>query len=197
MSRMLLVVPVVALVISLAPATPAPTHPLPEDPVCFPTRVGDRLVYLLEGREFVNVVTDVKEDKGRTTITLGHVATPFKTIHSQTVVATSRGLLMTAALDVELDPPVWLLKLPHRTGNRWAEKWKFMGWGSAREFETAGWEQVTVPAGSFRAVRVEGKDVVNGETTRGTFWFAPGLGCVKWASPHSTLVLKSFTPGRD
>ena len=55
-------------------------------------------------------------------------------------------------------------------------------------------EEVEVPAGKFRAVRVE---MEAGESTT-TLWFAPQVGLIKMAGAGTdqVTVLKEFKPGK-
>jgi hypothetical protein len=106
---------------------------------------------------------------------------------------------------VRYDPPLPLLKLPHRAGGGWAFEATFNrgggGTGTVVGRATAhGPEEVKVPAGTFRCVRVERTVRADGFETRETFWLAPGVGQVKRVSTgqhDSTRVLKSFTPAKD
>ena len=56
-------------------------------------------------------------------------------------------------------------------------------------------DEVEIPAGKFKAVRVELADP--GAEARTTLWFAPAVGVVKIASGANQVpVLKAFTPGK-
>jgi hypothetical protein len=178
-----LFIPLIALL--PAPAAPVPKHLMPKDEIiCFPTRVGDRLVHDLSGAEVVEQVANVEKTEAGLKITLAQ----------QTVIATARGLMVVEYAGQKLDPPVWFLKLPHHNDNRWTETWK-MG-NETWNLETAGWEDVKVPAGTFRAIRVERTEVslVSGLPRGGTtYWYAPGLGCIKWSSRNTTRELTAIT----
>jgi hypothetical protein len=50
-------------------------------------------------------------------------------------------------------------------------------------------ETVKVPAGKFKAIRVDRKD----SDEYYTFWYTPGIGLVKNQDKTSVLELKSFT----
>jgi hypothetical protein len=192
MSRLFLVVPVVALVISLAPAAPVPKEANKQEPVLFPTRVGDRLVHHLDGTELVSVVTAVEKRKDETVVTLGWVV-PEKgeVAHDQTVIASARGLEVVRYNGRDFDPSVWWVKLPVQGLNRWDQTWG----GQKESVRVVGWERVRVPAGEYRALRVE---TVTGTGRLTTYWFAPGLGCVRWtADDGRERVLVSYTPGKD
>jgi hypothetical protein len=63
----------------------------------------------------------------------------------------------------------------------------------------AGVEDVEVPAGTFRAVRVEWDCAPDNEAPyRVTIWYAPGIGEVKTAIDGKVRsTLRSFSPGTD
>jgi hypothetical protein len=90
---------------------------------------------------------------------------------------------------------VWFLKLPHCRDNQWAETWELgdQTW----KLETADWEDVTVPAGTFRAIRIERTELSSGGVTRRvTDWYALDVGRIKWSSMEQSAVLASFTRGK-
>ena len=65
------------------------------------------------------------------------------------------------------------------------------------DFATKGWEMVDVPAGRFRAIKIERAESTDGMalgTT--TYWYSPGLGCIKVTGRSPDRALKSFTPGK-
>jgi hypothetical protein len=61
-------------------------------------------------------------------------------------------------------------------------------------------EEVTVPAGTYSAIRVDVEIKYETETMWMTFWYAPGVGSVKFEGASGdfkqTTVLKSFTPAK-
>jgi hypothetical protein len=67
-------------------------------------------------------------------------------------------------------------------------------------FTAGGSEEVEVPAGKYKAVRVDADGTIAGTRTGVTYWFAPDIGVVKMrysiAGSDSVLELKSFTPGK-
>jgi hypothetical protein len=73
-------------------------------------------------------------------------------------------------------------------------------WGRATgTAKASGPERVVVPAGTYRAVRVDMEmpyiDGRKGMAKR-SYWYAPGVGRVKDVADGEVTVLKSFTPGK-
>lgn len=100
------------------------------------------------------------------------------------------------------DPPYRLLKLPVKDGEKWESVSPAMGSAPKYVFKfTSGTEEeVEVPAGKFKAIRVEAEEETNGLVTRTTYWFAIGLGAIKIRTQYKDVervqALKSFTSGK-
>jgi hypothetical protein len=172
-----------------ARAAPVPKHLMPKDePYFFPTRVGDRLVSNWNGKELVVVVTAVEKVEGGLKVTQ-EFEEPTGNRHDQTVIVSAKGVQVIRYAGNDLNPPSWWLKLPHVAENTWTDKWGTQ----TRSFKTVAWEELDLPMGKVRALRVDRTDD-RGDTT--SYWWAPGLGNVKWSSGQSGRELKSFTPGK-
>ena len=190
--RFLLGLLVLVLPLAIA-AAPVPTHIMPkDDPVCYPLRVGDRSVFQAGEHEIVYTVTKVEKVESGTRVTNEVFYGEQKITRISIVIVSPRGVQHVEAPGQKLDQPIWWLKLPHES--KWTGTWP-MGW--KYEFETKGWEAIEVPAGKYRAIRVDRKDIWN-DADQGTttYWYAPGLGCIKIAGRSPARVLKSFTPGK-
>ncbi|AMV29687.1 hypothetical protein VT84_35160 [Gemmata sp. SH-PL17] len=173
----------------VAPSAPVPKHLMPKDePVCFPTRVGDRMVSELRGQEIVCVVTKVEKTDDGIAVTQEFEDKQGARTHDQTVVASAAGLKVVRYSDRDLDKSVWWLKLPHVDNNTWTDNLH------GQETRTLGWEEIEVPAGKFKAIRVDRNDNPNG-TAKTSYWYAPGLGCIKWSDGTASRVLTAFKPG--
>jgi DUF3108-like len=116
--------------------------------------------------------------------------------------ASADGMFRVSSAGVTYDPPYRLLKLPPKEGESWEAEspstpgqpvWKF-------KYTTGKEEEVEVPAGKFKAVRVEMENEINGTVLRTTYWHAPRVGMVKIVTHDKrgdrVQVLKSFTPGK-
>ena len=192
------------LLLGVAPAAPIPGDHL-RPPLYFPTTVGTKWVYQLDdGREYTDVVTKVERGAGGEVIVSVGRETPDGKVHpGERYVVSARGLLRVEGLGVKPDRPEWLLKLPYKVD----EAWETGGW---REDEfpiflkqkdthtSAGEEKVTVPAGTYTALRVTTKYGQVGHLPPqgpGAHWYAPRVGAVKMTLGKRVWELKSFTPG--
>jgi hypothetical protein len=82
-------------------------------------------------------------------------------------------------LEAKYDPPRQHLPDPLVAGRKW--EWKGRDYTQVERHESSvvsGPEQVTVPAGKFRALKVVSKISSSAEITK-TFWYADGVGLVK------------------
>jgi hypothetical protein len=91
-----------------------------------------------------------------------------------------------ATTENELTISLKILTLPLQPGDSWTGR----VWTFAKETLTAqGWEQLTVPAGSYRAWHVTHRLAYeDGRTDTLGYWYAPGVGMIK-AHEESTLVM--------
>ncbi len=118
------------------------------------------------------------------------------------------------------DPPICLMPMPLKVGDSWewekpdVEKWKFKAINE---------EEVEVPAGKIKAIRIEGEGILQrrkaklpSRTMKCTEWILPGLPTMRCrisglliiksvirigdgseiTDGEATEVLKSFTPGK-
>lgn len=171
-------------------AMPAAAEAPPRRPVplYFPTRIGTRRVYSAGGVEKVDVVTAVRAQAGGAlTVTVTDPSRPDSSRHvrvSRTALeliagpdgAKGRDVLRPVAADLE----------------------QWLPWGEGGlVFRQAGSEQVTVPAGTFRALRVDtGWRSGPGFRAESSVWYAPGVGTVRQVENGvEVLTLKSFEPG--
>lgn len=181
--------------ISNAPAAPEPKHLMPrENPICYPLRVGDKCIHQLGDGELVAEVTKVEKVESGTSVSMDVRDTTRNSNYSQTVIVSAHGVRVIEYAGQKIDPPVWWLKLPHGPKNEWTGSWPG---GMDFAFETKEWEMVEVPAGKFRAIRVDRHESVNGvKQGTTTYWYAPGVGCIKITGRSQNRVLKSFVPGK-
>jgi hypothetical protein len=193
-----------ALLLMLAAvAVGAPRKDSPAETLYLQTTVGEKKVFeTTSGRvtsEFTVWVVAV-EKKGAMTIVSfsseegGPVSSRFG--------ASADGVFRLALGATSYDPPPRLLKLPANEGDTWEESLSARKDEDAKaKYTTGKEEEVVVPAGKFRAIRVE-CEYTNTDVNfaRTTYWHVAGLGIVKTLTKskgaESLVVLKSLTPGK-
>jgi hypothetical protein len=97
-----------------------------------------------------------------------------------------------AGSKAEYQPTKQFLKNPLTSGDSWQWKGKgMMGLEIDESNHVSGPETVSVPAGSFDAMKVMTKVVQGGAPVTKTYWYAPGIGMVK--SMTDTGAVQSTT----
>jgi hypothetical protein len=126
----------------------------------------------------------------------------------ETVVSDGAGirLLKQTAGDrvTEHATPFVRLKLPAVKGEKWEWKGQMGKEQAAVTFTNDGEEDISVPAGKYKAWKVSVVIEIAGVKHTGANWFAPGVGIVRQQSTfesggkkHESLIeLKSFEPGK-
>ena len=189
------------LALSAAPAAPVPLHLMPKkDPLYFPTRVGTESRCFIDGKDQggFDRITAVEEKNGEFRITINGGAKPPE---GTDWIASPKGVFIVRQGDETYDPPLTILKLPHVTDAKWEVNSATKGGTRPHpkgKFVARGYEDVEVPAGKFRAARVDATWDGGSEIT---FWFAPEVGQVKRIVKHAngggfTQELKTFSRGK-
>jgi len=184
---------VLILPLAVAPAAPVPTHLMPKPvPMTFPTEVGTKWVYQKNELILTKTVTAVEVKEKTTIVRIGQALGDAET-DPETVEIRPDGWFWTHIGDAAIEPPLPFLKLPCRSGDVWAIP-RDEARRTIRERE-----QVTVPAGTFEALRVECEYTGPGGIRRwSNHWYVDGLGEVKLACwDGSEQLLKSFTRGKQ
>lgn len=191
-------VAVVGLLMGCAIAAPSSTAADPP-PVYFATKLGTTWVYQFPKETVTVVVTDVETKNGTSTVALTRADGEF--IPWEVVTVSEAGVSVHSDGPFRHDPPVCWLKAPFKAG----DSWKFDTWlinppasdlPYVGTVTVKGVEKVEVPAGTFQAVRVQGRGTDLGKWTEER-WYAPEVGLVKWVNrAGQVVVLKSFMPGR-
>jgi len=151
--------------------------------------------------ERVETVKAVDTKDGMTIVTLDRQA-DGRELPPEVLGASDTGLFRLASDGKKLDPPHRILRLPARPGDKWEIRvpGETLRLTHTNEYEMGSEEEVTTPAGKFRAVRVHRKSIRgDGRVSMDLdLWIAPNVGVVKVAGKldgeDHEQVLKSFTP---
>jgi len=192
----------VLLVVAPIPSAPrlkdAPGGPY------FPTTVGDRWVtemrYQSHTTAFTEVVTAVEKKDGALLVTVGRESEGVVGPDQSQVRVTDKGLFRVSNLGTVYDAPYCVLQLPLKPGNTWTSEVVSGGTlTSTFKYKAVKEEDVEVPAGKFRAFRIEVDIDSRGRGRRSVLWYAAQVGIVKMEHEDGdsgyVRVLKSFTPG--
>jgi hypothetical protein len=196
MHRPLVLAPALTLLAALAPAAPVPKD---QKPVLYlATSTGATWTYAVGTAEHTDVVSAVeKKANGAVRVTIARksrdVAIPYSVVE-----ASARGLHEVSNGTAPFDPPPCQLKLPSKPGDTWecpAKPARLKG-----KYTFKGEEEVEVPAGKFKALRVDAVVARDGPRPT-TCWYAAGVGQVKVVmvsgGAEHVEVLKAFNPGKE
>jgi hypothetical protein len=175
----------------------------------YATKVGDKRTYKNSLGEFTLVVTKVEKEDGKTIVSVGQVQDGGKVTRSFKMEVSDKGLfqLELAVVVIVADglpppdekwevrtPPLCLLKLPAKPGDKWEV---LLAEGLPGTCTTSAPERVKVPAGEYTAIPV---DMVvtpaRGPKRNYRYWYVEGIGAVKWGNGTDDTVLKEFSPGK-
>jgi hypothetical protein len=164
----------------------------------YATQLGATWVYDHRGEEETLVVTRVATVGDAKVVTVGRRDGQAES-GVRMVAVTDRGISIPRADGTDRDPPQFVLKTPVKVKESWEVVVR-----RDKVFATAtviGVEEVEVPAGKFKAVRVD-LDITERVRDREikstqSCWYAVGVGLVKTAVGDETIcVLKSFAAGK-
>jgi hypothetical protein len=193
----------VLLAASAALAAPAPKAPKAEP--YFPTAKGATKVFQTtlgdEVAEVTETVTAVDQKDGTVRVTVSRNVNTDPAGQSVTEVS-EKGLSLLSTDGDTYPVPAPLLRLSARAGETWTWEREKPGGGTAvrTTYTARGEEDVEVPAGKFRAIRIDSQLEIKSRVLTSSHWYAPGVGLVKMVSTSGgvdrTQALKSFTPGK-
>jgi DUF3108-like len=187
------------LIIALASSSAAAPPLKPAPRYYYPTTLGDKLVYALRDDDKNTEVTEIVERVEAKDA--GIIVTMRRTPGDLTrkVWVTETAVLAVSEQGIDHDPPITLVKLPAKAGAEWdsTPKAARLGAVSGHKSKVVGEEEVEVPAGKFKAIRVDSIISLSGERYTVSQWYVPGVGLVKTQrAPNDREVLKSFAPGK-
>jgi hypothetical protein len=197
----------VAAFLVLAATTNAPSAPpskeAEEVTYWFPTTVGDTRVFeetrhngeKLTTQTETRTVTSVDRTEHSLSVTVRVERDGADPVVETYAHFFKRGLYLVTHDNVLFNPPCCMLRLPYRRGDTW-EVNNPAFCATPVKFTVGNEEEVEVPAGKFKAIRIEAVCEQDGRTARLTHWAAAGFGIVKSVNKtgdelKTILVLKS------
>ena len=93
--------------------------------------------------------------------------------------SSAKGIFRYSFNGIPVDPPIQALKLPVKKGETWHMEVTIAGQKLKAAMKTEGEEEVTVPAGKYKAVIVSIEMEVRGQQVKAKSWFADKVGIVK------------------
>jgi hypothetical protein len=190
---------VVLLAVTSVVAAPVPKAVKKKLPDYYPLIAGSKWEYAMGGTIVVIEAKDYLEKDGVRTAKLV-TSHQGKSVAEETIRVDSTGISRTHFNDTMIDPPVILLKFGLTDEESWKTKSKVGGAVVEGTFTLKGVEAITVAAGKYDAVLVEGEADLAGTATTTKWWLAEGVGIVKLSytiagSESVPLELKKYTPG--
>jgi len=192
------------VVCALAPGNGAAapsTKDRPPDFLSF--TVGDKLTYEFDDGVDRHVIVEevvtstIREGRHLVQICRRQVGTDAVSNHGFEV--SNDGLRQTVMDGKELKHACLLLKLGARIGDEWTNAGSEDTW-CVGKFAVEGEDELTVPAGKFKAIRVKNVSKFMGQTVTIVSWYSDGIGLIRQSctigDSNSDLCLTSFTPKR-
>lgn len=203
-----------SIVAQAPPAAPAPAAPAAQPPATppaapaapagaadyFPMKAGAKWVYKVG--DAVVTVKVASSDKDGTKF---ETEVNNKVVATETLMVTPEGIVRSKINNSEVKPPVMILKLTGGKavkGDKWRVESTVQSLTVKGDFVTKDdKESVTVPAGKFDAVAVEGGEFdIAGTKTSIKYYFVAGKGIVKQSysiqGSEAVLELKEYTEGK-
>jgi hypothetical protein len=182
-------------------AAPPPKDTPKKEPY-YATKVGTKWVYDYGGSEMTVVASHVEKKDDGTVVTCDYVSADGKQTPAHKCLVSSAGVWMTEEVGEEYTPAWQLFKSDAKVGEVWKVATARIALRISSTYTVAEEEEITVPAGKFKAAKLNITDFNVGGGPGGTaysIWYARSVGEVKRVTDDGKLIreLKAFTPGKD
>ena len=161
-----------------------------------PTSKGTKWVYTDETNDELvfEVSKSEQTDKG-TQLEIARV-TKAGSLHCESLLVSKSGMFRTKSEQTDVMPALCLLKFPILENDKWDISCRVKMIAVKGTAKSRAVKEIVVPAGKFRAVEVTMSLTIGKERQTVTSWYASSVGLIRVVDGDTTLVLKSFTPGR-
>jgi hypothetical protein len=162
----------------------------------FPLQAGTKWTYRFDGMKVLVQVSHLAP-AGAMAYALLETFADGTVLSREQVAVAEDGVYRCTLGGEKYDPPVCILKAPPQTAAKWTFESKFHG-ETQKGMATQDQAEVTVPAGKYKAVRVQSLYKSDEQDVAVTCWYAAGVGLVKQVlrtgAAELTLELEQFEP---
>jgi hypothetical protein len=172
-------------------------------PDYYPLTVGTKWIYELRAdgqkKKLTNQVAKIETIDGKK---LAVVETLIDGMVTGTahIEVTDKGVMCHRMSGVELSPPICVLKYPYKKDETWEVETTLGAEKMTVKVKAGDIEEVTVPAGKYKALKTTMDRTVAGTQASASSWFAPEVGVVKQTmeagGSTATLELEKFEAGK-
>ena len=151
-------------------------------PDYYPLKPGTRWVYQVEANgkkvQLTNQISKLETIDGKS-LALVESSVNGSITATEHLTTTDKGIFRNRTNGVEISPPICLLKYPVTKGETWESEATLGNQQMKVKSKSVDIAEVTVPAGKYKAVRVDVEISVAGLNASFSYWFAPDVGVVK------------------
>jgi hypothetical protein len=176
-------------------ATPEKGHA--KTPNYYPLKVGTKWHYQLDGGngqkvQLVSEIGGVDDVRGKSLARLDVAANGRKLPTTEHLRSDESGVFRVRMNDVEIDPPICLIKYPLKAGQTWSVETSAAGQKMKVDCSEGPSEEVQVPAGKYQAIPCTITVMQGPIRLKNVFWFAEDVGIVKQRSEvgPQTVILE-------
>ncbi len=172
-------------------------------PNYYPLTVGTKWIYELRAdgqkKKLTNQVAKIETIDGKK---LALVETLIDGMVTGTahIAVTDKGVMCHRMNGIEVSPPICVLKYPFKKDETWEVETTLGAEKMTVKVKAGESEDVTVPAGKYKAIKADMDRTVAGMQASATTWFAPDVGVIKQTmaagGSTATLELEKFEAGK-
>ena len=160
----------------------------------YPLKVGTQWHYKGEANGVPlmlrNEVTKIENING---VEMGRIETfaQDRSVANEHISANAKGIYRNRIQGTEPDPAVMILQYPAKPGDKWNIESKVGGETIKGVYKTEE-EEVTVPAGKYKAIKVisDAEVIPSGQKVLSTVWMVDGVGIVKQITDLGQVQIK-------
>jgi hypothetical protein len=198
MVRLITLLSAVSLIMLPSRTAPFPNPSRDGNNYYYPVKKGSKWTYVLskdKDTSYAETVAEVEEKEGEFRLKFGGGEVLGIRLPVRILVVSKAGL---RNLGDRESKDQWLLKLPAKSGDSWKSKERYRGIDATVVRTIRDVELIEVPAGKYKAIRVDSEITLLDTVLKLTSWYTPGVGLVKETADFAeedVWVLSSFDLG--